>query len=484
MFKPKRTGAHLAPRELCVGVPDANLLKDLMNDAAGHKNAMVKLPIRTNLGGFLLVVQWPEVSQMPTWTLYEGEAGNSVLWAYELDSFEMIQTTLGMTCDPPPEPAAAPVAPVYETGESHSYRFGEDKEELGKMDEWKPAPASEPPKPAEPAPMLDPYGVPIPVDAYGRPIEQAPAPAPAPAPYGAPDPYGQPQQPYPLDPYGQPQPGYGQPQQPYGAPQPGYGQPQQPGYGQPQQPGYGQPQQPYGQPPYGAPPQQPYGQPYGAPQQPYGQPPYGAPQQPYGAPDPYGQPQQPFGAPLDPYGQPYGAQQTAQPSVWNSQTTGQQQKPSGPADKVAVNMLVQYIDKHPKTIISEMLVSDVLPGFCVDAAMKLQEMVCTGKLDDKLALEVLKMSAHKNGALDDAMVAEAKEKARAEAGDFDVAELLDTAKIHDAGPETTDAARQCVRLIADGKIEQGKAIIALHYVHRTKGKLKDAFSDLSMDVTI
>lgn len=147
-------------------------------------------------------------------------------------------------------------------------------------------------------------------------------------------------------------------------------------------------------------------------------------------------------------------------------------------------MLVEYIDKHPKTIISEMLVSDVLPGFCVDAAMKLQEMVCTGKLDDKLALEVLKMAAHKNGVLDEAMVSEAKEKARSEAGDFETQELLDTAKLLDAGPETVDAARQCVRLIAEGKVDQGKAIIALHYVHRSKAKLKDAFAELSIDVKL
>ena len=452
-----------------------------MTDAGNHKGAMAKLPIRTDHGGFLLICQWPEVAQMPTWTLYEGEGGNSVLWAYELDSTEMIQTTLTVTCEPQPDPAdLPPPGPVeYIESEKHAYRFGEDKEELGK-DEWRPAEPA-PPEP-QPQPLLDAYGMPVPVDVFGNPIEPqpaaaqpvpqpAPAPAPAPYPAGPTDPYGNP-----LDPYGNPQQPYGAPQQPYGAPPQPYGAPQQP-YGAPQQP-YGAPQQPYGAPQ----------QPYGAPQQPYGAPPYGVPQQPYGAPpapyDPYGQLQQQV--PYDPYGQQqqYGAPTAAPPQPGNPWNQAGQQPMPVVADKAAINMLVEYIDKHPKTIISEMLVSDVLPGFCVDAAMKLQEMVCTGKLDDKLALDVLKASAYKGGMLDEAMISEAKEKARAEAGDFETQELLDTAKLTDTSPELIDAARQCVRLIAEGKIEQGKAIIALHYVHRSKAKLKDAFAELSIDVKI
>jgi hypothetical protein len=355
------------------------------------------------------------------------------------------------------------------------------------------------------------------------PTELAPPPAPVqeaqpqPAPAAAP-----------LAPPGQP--GYGTPVAPYPAAQP---YPPQAPYAAPQQP---YPQQPYPQPPY--PPQQPY------PQQPYppaqGYPPgyQGYPPQQVPQPAPYapgypppgqGTPQQPY--PSMPYQQapvaPYPAAQPGFPGP------GASPAPSSDADMLKPTDLAGFVDllnKNTNMMLGHLFVeAGVLPEPCLDAALKLQELVRRGELSNTGAIEALRSAAEGDGRLTDELLAKCKamypvgstntgshstewatrptgpqdprEAARqvvmliqqsgiVTENDISTAEgvrrkhggdvgniLVAAGKIEKA---TLDAARRCQPLVREHKLNADEAARILQHCQKTKASVEDACRDLAI----
>jgi hypothetical protein len=152
-----------------------------------------------------------------------------------------------------------------------------------------------------------------------------------------------------------------------------------------------------------------------------------------------------------------------------------------------------------------------LPTNCVDAALKLQEMVLTGHFPENVAVHALKLAVLNNGVLDDGVILKAKasvpadpnELARQAAATLQNAGLLTEADITRASNNLAkhnnsfadallssgkvdrlvlEAAQDCQPLLAEGRMRQDQAIIALHYCHRSRAKLKDAIEDLSIQL--
>ncbi|MBX9572831.1 MAG: hypothetical protein K2X77_28295 [Candidatus Obscuribacterales bacterium] len=319
-----------------------------------------------------------------------------------------------------------------------------------------------------------------------------------------------------------PTPSYQQAPPPPPPPQPQHQNPA--GYPQQQAP-Y---QAPYQQPPQQYPPAQGgyQGQPYGQPapypaQAPYAQPPQGYPATGYGAPPP---------AP---------AAQPAQAPIWNP--------PPGPAPSSAppnypTPELTNFIDLlnkgQPNLLLGHLFVeAGIVPERCLDAGLKLQEMVRDGKLTDSQAILALKKASELGGQLDDAVIEWAKnpEKAKkpmpsgakpqgnpgqatagAQSGSkpgVDAATmgriidllkqsgLVSEADIETAtkvkskhggdlgqilvsagkiGGKTLEAAAECQEYIRFGRLRIDKAIMALHYCERMRAGLKDAMDELSI----
>ncbi len=358
--------------------------------------------------------------------------------------------------------------------------------------------------PAELAPDYGGLGLPP------APTPPTPAPPPVPAPAAAPPPapqyqqqggFGQapPPQPYPQN--------YPPPQNPYGQQGQGYPPPQNP-YGQqqyPQQQGFGQPQQQ----------QQPYPQNYPPQQQGYNQ---GPPQnQGYGQPPP---PQQQ--APYNPYPNAPAA---------------------APAPQIATPEFSNFIDLlnkgSPNLLLGHMLVeAGIVPDRCLDAALKLQELVRHGKLTNEQAVLAMKRAAELGGNLDDDIIQWAKDpdaalrRARAQSNTAPtqrpaaapaaapagrdnvtaqrIVELLkqaglvndddlETARKVKAkhggdlslilvsagklGANTVEAAAEVQNLVAVGRLRIDKAINALHYCERMRVGLKEAMNELSIELS-
>lgn len=309
------------------------------------------------------------------------------------------------------------------------------------------------------------------------------APAPAVAQPAAP----QPGMPYP--PYQQPMPPY--PVAPQAMP-PGY----PPGYA----PGYPQPMPGYPQPIPGA----PYGQQPPMPAAPYGQPP---------AP---GWVQQP---------KPYPPQQ-ADPNY--TQAAPGYPPPQQPAPQ-DMTRFVDLLDKGAKHILLGHLFIEagVLPEPCVEAALKLQELVRKGLISNSAAIEALRKAAEHGGILDDEIVAacraqyphdsltnsvpvvkpaanlDPREFARQvilliqQAGivtDNDVATAEAVRKKHggDVGnilvaagkieKATVDAARRCQPLVREHRLSHEEAYRLLRHCQKNKASVDDAFQALGIKV--
>jgi hypothetical protein len=329
-------------------------------------------------------------------------------------------------------------------------------------------------------------------------LKPAPPPPEAhpgqPAPHGAPAPagYGAPQPPYPQHPY----PPQGYPQQPY----PPQGYPQQP---YPPQPAQGYPPQPY--------PQQGY---------PQAQPPYPPqPQQPgWGQQAPYPQQPAPYQQPQGGYPAAPGYAPPAPPAPGN---TGEQIKPTD---------LAGFVDLLSKGAQANLMLghlfveAGVLPEPCLDAALKLQELVRKGTLSNEGAIEALRRSAESGGQLTDDIIATCRamypaEKVQAPTpnpnsgpqdpreaarqvilliqqsgvvteNDVSTAEgvrrkhggdvgniLVSAGKIEKA---TLDAARRCQPLVYQHKLNSDEVSRILQHCQKTRASVEDACRELSI----
>lgn len=476
MFKqsrPEATNAHRRRVTLppLSKAPNKADLQVLLGEATNARGVLIEVPIRREQPPvFVLTCQWDPHSNEPNWALYEGEDGSKSLWSYPNSDLEMVFEMISMsipstkTTGPLPTELAPPPAP---------------------------APSAQPAP--QPAPAQPGFG--------GAPV----APYPAQHPYAQPG-YGAPQQPYPPA-----QPGYGAPQQPYPPAQPGYGAPPQP-Y-PPAQPGYAAPQPAYPQQPY--PPAQPG---YGAPQQPY--PGQGAP--PPGWDNQFQQyPQQQQWAPNPPGPAPGPA---AMPTP--------QRAPSPDADQLKPTDLAGFVDLLNKgtgnLLIGHLFVeAGVVPEPCLEAALKIQELVRKGELSNAGAIEALRISAETGGVLTDDIVAKSRamypvgsananirptparetgpqdprEAARqvimliqnsgiVTENDISTAEgvrrkhggdvgniLVAAGKIEKA---TLDAARRCQPLVRENKLNQDEASRILQHCQKTKATVEDACRDLAI----
>lgn len=335
----------------------------------------------------------------------------------------------------------------------------------------------------------------------GFPADLAPVLPPAPAPAQTP-PQAPPAQGYPNQQQPYPQQGYPQ-QQPYAAPPQGY-PPQQ------QQYGYGQ------QAPYAQPGQAPYNPAY--PQQ--QQAPYPQQQAPYPQQQqaPYPQQQQAPYTGQAPYTQPSGY--------------------SGPDIPIPDFAMRDLMSKGSANVLLGQLFvgAGVVNDRCLESALKLQEMVRHSQLNSEQAILAMRRAAELGGNLDDDIIEWAKDPERAQrrkatgapaaakpaapaaaaspAKDNVAAqriidllkqaglvtdEDLETARKVKAkhggelnqilvsagklGLKTVEAAAEVQNLVAVGRLRIDKAIMALHYCERMRVGLKEAMSELSIELT-
>jgi hypothetical protein len=325
----------------------------LMLDTSQIKRgAMVDVMIKRETSPvFVLTCQWDKSSKEPVWSLYEGEDGSKTCWTYKNDNLEMIYEIICMTL-----PGGVNTsAPSKLIGRGAMPAKKDDGEEAA-------APAAPPPAPA-----------PAPAAPQAPPMPQQPG-----MPYGAP-PQGMPMYPQQMQP-GMPgfMPGYPQPGQPYPQGMPPQGMP------------------PQGMPMQGMPPQ-------GMPMQ--GMPPQGMPMQ--GMP-PQGMPPQPGFVPGQPYPPGYPNQQN-QPMV-SGQMPVYQPQPGAPTagapSPTQMNNYMHMMDKGQKNVLLGQLFVEagILPEPCVDAALKLQELVRKGLMSDGAAIEAMRKANESGGILDDEII--------------------------------------------------------------------------------
>jgi hypothetical protein len=219
---------------------------------------------------------------------------------------------------------------------------------------------------------------------------------------------------------------------------------------------------------------------------------------------------------------PYEAQPAWQPGQQgfgsNAQQSAAQNSPwigGGPAaptnSKADLERFANSLQGRSDKTIAEWAMDPSLPPVCVDAALKLQEMVLTGHFGERIALQALRLVALNNGVLDDGVIQRAKtsagadpdELARHAAGILQQAGLVTESDVAQAENNMSkhnnsfadsllssgkvdklilEAAQDCHPLIASGRLRQDQAIIALHYCARSRTSLQDALQDLSIEV--
>jgi hypothetical protein len=171
---------------------------------------------------------------------------------------------------------------------------------------------------------------------------------------------------------------------------------------------------------------------------------------------------------------------------------------------------IRSLANRPGITISELTMDPALPNNCVDAVLKLQEMVLKGHFSEKTALEALKLTVQNDGVLDEGIlnkvqmrfagatdegsrgavqilqqaglvteldVAAAESASSKHAGDLGAA-LIAKGKIDEL---ILAAAHRGYELVANGSLRADQIIIALHYCQRMRAKLDDALSDLNIE---
>jgi hypothetical protein len=293
-----------------------------------------------------------------------------------------------------------------------------------------------------------------------------------------------------------------------------------------------------------APYQQPYQAPYQQPAQQYQGPPPGYPGQQYGQPPGYpGQvPYQQGAYPPNTYGAPAPTQSPNQP-IWNPPAG---QGPPAAESNYPAPELTNFIDLlnkgQPNLLLGHLFVeAGILPERCLDAALKLQELVRDGKLNNAQAILALKKASELGGHLDESVIAWAKDPEKSKkpqaapkpapqggpssssssasssssSSNMDAAAVgrvidllkqaglvseadIETAKkvkskhggdigqiLVSAGKiagKTLEAAAECQEYMRFGRLRIDKAITALHYCERMRASLKDALDELSISL--
>ncbi|MBX9685349.1 MAG: hypothetical protein K2X27_01530 [Candidatus Obscuribacterales bacterium] len=455
MFKPQKpTGPSQPSRHklpLVERQPKQEDISTLFTGALRIRGTIFEMPIRPfpMAPVFILTCMFDHACNETVWAMYEGGESGTQVFNLPQSDLDMVFDMVCMACQPPTNSASIPA----ELAPDSAYSY-----------------------PSSPAPTQAPAQAPYP----------APAVAPAPQPYS---------------------PGYGgQPAaQPYPASNP-----------------YGQPAGPY-------PPQQ---APYPAQQQPYPQQPY--PQQPYPQ---QGYPQQPGYSQAYPAQAPYGQPpaQAYPPAPVPSPAAAPNSLPDIP-----LPTFMDLLNKGtPNLLLGHLFVeAGVVGEKCLDAALKLQEMVRESKLSSEQAVMAMRRAAELGGNLDDDIIAWAKDPenvqkraakaaasqsaaprpssetaappARDNVASQRVADLLkqaglvteedlETARkvrskhggdlsqiLVSAGKlngKTVEAAAEVQNLVAVGRLRIDKAIMALHYCERMRVGLKEALSELSIEIS-
>lgn len=182
--------------------------------------------------------------------------------------------------------------------------------------------------------------------------------------------------------------------------------------------------------------------------------------------------------------------------------------PASPADLAG---FAARLDGKKNMTMAQLSMDPTLPPVCINAVLKLQEMVLTGHFNEKVAFQALKLAVLNNGVLDEGVLAKAKasaaldpdELARHAARLLQQAQLLSErdallveknmaqhndsflASIRASGKVdkvVLEAAQDCYPFVADGRLRHDQAMIALHYCARSRCKFKDALSELSIHV--
>ena len=276
------------------------------------------------------------------------------------------------------------------------------------------------------------------------------------------------------------------------------------------------------------------------PNQGYGQ---GQQQQPY---NPNGYPPQQQQAPQQGYGN--GPSPSQQAPIWNppQPTAPAPSAGQGYSNSNTAPELTNFIDLlnkgQPNLLLGHLFVeAGLMPERCLDAALKLQELVRIGKLDNAQAILALKRASELGGNLDDSIIEwardpERKKKPSQPAGSFASttpaasanpgaassrpgvdpaisARIVDLLKqaglVSDAdvetaskvkskhggdlgqilvsagkiGGKTLEAAGECQEYIRFGRLRIDKAIMSLHYCERMRVGLKEALGELSIELT-
>lgn len=442
------------------GSPKLNETRLLLAEAQTNKGILCELPIRSPLGTFILSCQSDHLSAEPCWTMYEGEDGSKQLWSYIEANVDIIHDIVSMSVltkdaktkvDLPPGTAARPQSPA-------------------------PAPGATPDPPNPFAPSTPPAAAPA-----TQTGSQSGGPWP---PVGNPSSWTQ----------------VGNAQQSAGIGQPttnpnGWTQPLTDASSW----------------------IQPVANPAGG--WPSG---LAAPREDAGiqaqAAGGFAQPaasSQPYGAPM-PQADPFGAAQPAMPQQAMPQQASASPWLSGAGSGAAsssqgeLTRFAESLDARKGVTIAELAMSPLLPAACVDAALKLQEMVLKGHFGEPVAMLALKYAALNKGELTDTEITRAKsqlstnpmEAAKKAAAllqtagmlaEKDIAEaeirldkhdnsladaLIATGKIDKL---IFEAAQDCVPLLAADRLRPDQAIIALLYCQRSRAKLKDALEELSIN---
>ena len=462
MFKPPKPSGPAQPSRhklpLVERPPKQDDISTLFTGALRIRGTIFEMPIRPGPLSPVYIVTciYDHGCNETVWAMYEGTEGGTEIFHLPQSDLDMIFDMVCMACKSDDDGAfpadLAPVAP----------------------------PAPQPAAPQQQAPQQQ------------APQQQTPQPYPTAG-----------QQPYGAQPQAYPPPqGY-----PQGAPPQGYPQgPPPQGYPPPQQLyGYGQPA-----PPYGHPGQAPYNPGYPA-QAPYPQQQYPAAQNPYGQP-----------APAPAYNPPASSS-------------------PGPDIPIPDFAMMDLLSKGSANVLLGQLfiAAGIVNERHLDSALKLQEMVRHSKLSSEQAIMAMRRATELGGNLDDDIIEWAKnpervQRARPAGANTGTApkpaaaapaaapsakdavasqriadllkqaglvtdEDLDTARrvkskhggdlnqiLVSAGKlnsKTVDAAGEVQNLVAVGRLRIDKAIMALHYCERMRVSLKEALSELSIELT-
>lgn len=526
--------------------PTLDDIKVMFGEAEKTRGVMIELAIRRDMPPvFILTCQYDANAPAPLWSLYEGEDGSKVVWAYPNANLDMITEIIFMSM---------PLGTTTVIG--------------GK-------PSSEVPAPAKPAAPPPPPSSPAGHQTGQQPMPTNPYAAPAGAPPGTPHPGGSPQPGGPNTqqqqgmPYGGGYPG----QQPYGnAPNPtmppGPSYPATPGQqsvppGTP--PGYpggpaGYPQAPnQNHPAPGFGPASGTAAPYGGPvppQQGYPgqspQPGWGQPAAPYPPGTPAPQPGLPYNAPGAVPHPSQGHQPTPQaPSTFYNNPAysqpGSQQMHGAPQSgfpggagggmsngaandlkPVDMNGFIDILSKgQPNLLLGHLFIeAGLLPEPCVEAALRVQELIRKGQLSGQAAVESLRIAAERGGVLDDETLQRCRQMypltpesspRAANAGqsldpreaarqvimmiqnsgivsdnDISTAEAVrrkhggDVASILIAAGkverETVEAARSCHNLVRDCRLNTDEVVKILRHCQKNRSSIQDACRELQIRI--